>query len=75
MTLLLVLERPSEERFLCSASKFFFSLIMRAAANAMILTLVTLFWGVARFSLPTMSGLLPPCQICAKSELHMGMLP
>ena len=69
MTLLLVLERPSEERFLCSASKFFFSLIMRAAANAMILILVT------RFSLPTMSGLLPPCQICAKSELHMGMLP
>ena len=45
MTLLLVLERPSEERFLCSASKFFFSLIMRAAANAMILILVTLFWG------------------------------
>ena len=72
MTLLLVLERPSEERFLCSASKFFFSLIMRAAANAMILILVILFWG---FSLPTMSGLLPPCQICAKSELHMGMLP
>ena len=75
MTLLLVLERPSEERFLCSASKFFFSLIMRAAANAMILILVTLFGGVARFSLPTMSGLLLPCQICAKSELHMGMLP
>ena len=71
MTLLLVLERPSEERFLCSASKFFFSLIMRAAANAMILILLTLFW----ISLPTMSGLLPPCQICAKSELHMGMLP
>ena len=45
MTLLLVLERPSEERFLCSASKFFFSLIMRAAANAMILILLTLFLG------------------------------
>ena len=50
MTLLLVLERPSEERFLCSASKFFFSLIMRAAANAMILILVTLFWGWQGFA-------------------------
>ena len=39
MTLLFVLERPSEERFLCSASRFFFSLIIRAAANAMILIL------------------------------------
>ena len=38
-TLLLVLERPSEERFLFSASRFFFSLIIRAAANAMILNL------------------------------------
>ena len=63
MTLLLVFERPSEERFLCSASKFFFSLIMRAAANAMILILVTLFWGFAPNYVGFTASLSDMCQV------------